>query len=147
MRLARSIAFALAASFALPSVALASEDAHAPEAAAPQKRRITTLESYLMLDPITSTVVTSNRVRGLLVVEIGVDVPDDALRARAEETAPRLIDAYVRALTNLGATAIRPDRAPDVELIAARLQRATDQTLGAQGAKVLLIQVMLRRTR
>ncbi|MBV8978029.1 MAG: hypothetical protein JO261_06945 [Alphaproteobacteria bacterium] len=106
--------------------------------------KVTQSKSYLMVDPIYATIVTGERPIGLLMVGIGIDVPDDALRKEADTAMPVLRDGYVRNMTIFAATAVRPSEQPDVGSIAARLQRVTDRILGRKGARVLLAQVAMR---
>ena len=80
-------------------------------------------------------------------IGIGLDVPDPELRAEVTRTMPVLRDAYVRNMMNFSTTSVHPWEQPDVEVIAARLQRVTDRALHRKGAKVLLAQVALRLTK
>jgi len=109
--------------------------------------KITQSVSYLMIDPIYTTVMDGNRIVGLLMIGIGLDVPDAELRARTELTMPVLRDVYVRSLMAFTATSVRPWRQPDVGEIADRLQRVTDLTLKRKGARILLAQVAMRLTK
>jgi len=86
------------------------------------------------------------RTDGLLMVGIGLDVPDPALRAKADQAMPVLRDIYVRSLMAFTASSVRSWQQPDVVAIADRLQRATDLALGRPGARVLLAQVAMRLT-
>ena len=104
-------------------------------------------KSYLSLEPIYTTIVDDGRAQGMLMVGIGLDVPNDALREVADRSMPVLRDAYVRNLMAFTATAVRTDAQPDVALIADRLQNITDRALGKKGAKVLLAQVAIRVSR
>ena len=104
-------------------------------------------ESYLSLEPIYTTIVDDNRAEGMLMVGIGLDVADPALREVADRSMPVLRDAYVRNLMAFTATAVRTDAQPDVTLIADRLQSITDRALGKKGAKILLAQVAIRVSR
>ena len=101
-------------------------------------------KSYLSLEPIYTTIVSDNRAQGMLMVGIGLDVPNDDLREVADRSMPVLRDAYVRNLMAFTATAVRTDAQPDVTLIADRLQNITDRALGKKGAKILLAQVAIR---
>jgi hypothetical protein len=83
----------------------------------------------------------------MLMVGIGLDVPDPALRELADRSMPVLRDAYVRNLMAFTATVVRTDTQPDVGLIADRLQNITDRALGKKGAKILLAQVAIRVSR
>lgn len=120
--------------------ARAADDQKAPE------HKITQSKSYMMVDPIYTTIVADNRPAGLLMVGVGLDVPDDALRAEVVRSMPVLRDAYVRNLMAYTATTVRTDAQPDVGTIADRLQAITDRALKHKGARILLAQVALRVT-
>jgi hypothetical protein len=119
-----------------------ADDAPAGEKA--PEHRITQSPSYLMVDPLYETIVDDDKPCGLLMVGIGLDVPDPVLRAEVTRIMPVLRDAYVRNLMNFSATSVHPWEQPDVEEIADRLQRVTDRALHKKGARVLLAQVALR---
>jgi flagellar basal body-associated protein FliL len=108
--------------------------------------KVTQSKSYLMIDPIYATIVAGNRPAGLLMIGIGIDVPDEKLRDEADHAMPVLRDAYVRNLMAFAATQVRTFRQPDVAVIANRLQGVTDRALGRKGARVLLAQVAMRLT-
>ena len=108
--------------------------------------KVTQAVSYLEVDPIYTTIVTDNRAGGMLMVGIGLDVPDASLRDEVTRSMPVLFDAYVRNLMAFTASAVRTDAQPDVAMIADRLQSITDRALKKKGAKVLLAQVALRVT-
>jgi flagellar basal body-associated protein FliL len=83
----------------------------------------------------------------MLMVGVGIDVPDEALREVATRSMPVLRDAYVRSLMAFTATTVRTNAQPDVTQLANRLQNVTDRALGKKGAKILLAQVAIRVTR
>jgi hypothetical protein len=112
--------------------------------AAPPKHKETQSDSFIMIEPMYTTVVDAGRPNGMLLVAIGLDIPDPVLRAQADLGMPVLRDAYVRSLMSYAAAVVRPDHQPDVGLIADRLQRVTDRELHRQGARVLLAQVALQ---
>ena len=120
--------------------------AAADEQAAPT-HKVTPAESYMMLAPMYATVMDAGKPSGLLMVAIGLDIPDAWLRGQADHAMPLLRDDYVRSLMNYAATSVRPWRQPDVLEIAARLQRVTDRALHKSGARVLLAEVAIRVTR
>jgi hypothetical protein len=99
-----------------------------------------------MVDPIYASIVTGDRPVGLLMIGIGIDVPDEKLRAEADHAMPVLRDAYVRNMMAFAATQVRTFRQPDVAVIANRLQGVTDRALGRKGARLLLAQVAMRLT-
>ena len=135
---AATLAFAV---FAFAGAATASE------APAPAQRKTTQSESYVVIDPMYATIIEGNKPRGLLMVELGLDIPDAALRERVNHALPALRDAYVRSLIAYGATAVRAWRQPSVDDIAERMQAVTDRLVGGPGAKVLMAQTAMRVTR
>jgi len=120
--------------------------AHGEEAKKPPVHKITQSTSYVMIDPIYTTILDGDKPIGLLMIGIGLDVPNGKLRAQVTNTMPALRDAYVRTMLNFTATAVRPWRQPDVTDIADRLQRVTNRMLKRKGARVLLAQVAMRLT-
>jgi hypothetical protein len=131
-----------AAYAALAVFALGAGSSSASEA--PAQRKTTQSESYVVLDPMYATILEGSKPRGLLMVELGLDVPDGALRARVSHALPALRDAYVRSLIAYGATAVRAWRQPSVDDIAERMQTITDRLVGGPGAKVLMAQTAIR---
>jgi hypothetical protein len=108
------------------------------------EHKITQSVSYMMLEPFYATIIDDGRPSGMLMVAIGLDIPDATLRGATEKALPVLRDAYVRSLMTFTATAVRVEQQPDVDSICTRLQRVTDRTLKKQGARVLLAQVAMR---
>ena len=123
---------------------LLAAPAFADDDAAP-KHKETQSDSYILIAPMYTTVVDQGRPDGMLLVAIGLDVPDPVLRGQATLGLPVLRDAYVRSLMSYAAAVVRPDHQPDVGLIADRLQRVTDRALHRKGARVLLAQVALQQ--
>jgi hypothetical protein len=106
--------------------------------------KITQSDSYLMIEPLYTSILDGNRPVGLLMIGIGIDVPDADLRARVERDMPQLRDGYVRSLMAFTAISVRAWRQPDVAAIADRLQGVTNRMLGKKGARVLLAQIAIR---
>ena len=52
--------------------------------------------SYIPMQTLLGTTTQGGGKRGVLSVDCGVDVPDAALRIRAEQSVPRLRAAYVQ---------------------------------------------------
>jgi flagellar basal body-associated protein FliL len=126
------------------SLAARAEDA--PKAQKAPEHKTTQSTSYIEIDPIYNTIVSDNRAAGMLMVGVGLDVPDAKLRDDVTRSLPVLRDAYVRNLMTFTANVVRTDTQPDVGMIADRLQAVTDRALGKKGAKVLLAQVAIRVT-
>jgi flagellar basal body-associated protein FliL len=134
---------ALAALLAALPVRAAEDDAK--KAKAPE-HKTTQSKSYIMIDPIYTTIVGDNRAAGMLMVGAGLDVPDAALRDEVNRSMPVLRDAYIRNLMTFTANVVRTDAQPDVGTIADRLQAVTDRALKKKGARILLAQIAIRVT-
>ncbi len=133
-----------------PLLALVLPLALARQALAEQSapvHKVTQLESFVMVEPMYTTIVDANRPIGLLMVAIGLNIPDADLRGEAEHALPVLRDAFLRSLMSYTTSSVRPWRQPDVTAIAERLQRVTDRALKKSGARVLLANVAIRITR
>ena len=113
----------------------------------PRQRKTTQSESFIAIDPLYASIIDGGRSRGLLLVEIGLDVPDENLRGKVNLALPVLRDAYVRSLLSYASTAVRPNRQPNIDDIAGRLQTITDRVMGRAGAQVLMAQLAIRLVR
>jgi hypothetical protein len=111
--------------------------AGAASAAPPAEKKKGGGDSYIQLPSLTTGVLRADRSRGVMSVDIGIDVPDATLRKRAEASIPLLRDAFLREML-IYAPSIPPGGAPNPDQMATQLQRATDRTLGRPGARVLL---------
>jgi flagellar basal body-associated protein FliL len=110
------------------------------------KHKITQSASYVEVEPMYATILDSDKPVGMLMIGVGLDIPDAKLRGEAQHAMPVLRDAFVRNLTSFSTTSVRTWKQPDVAEIAGRLQRVTDRALGRRGATVLLAQVAMRIT-
>lgn len=100
---------------------------------------------YFAVPPMPVSIIHKGRGGGLLVVEIGLDAQSIDDRAYVEHLLPRLRDLYVQVLNLYASRDLKPDRPPNVDIIGARLQAATDQIVGEKyHARVLLRQVIVR---
>lgn len=138
-------AFLLLAALAAGSAHAAEDDGGDAKKKAPE-HKLTQSESWVELDDFYTTIVGDRRAAGMLMVRVGLDVPDDALHDEIDRSMPVLRDAYVRNLMAFTATTVRTDAQPDVGVIAGRLQAVTDRALKHKGARILLAQVALRAT-
>ena len=121
--------------------------AHAADAPTPApEHKVTQSESYIMLAPMYATIMDGERPGGMLMVAVGLDIPDEQLRAEAQRAMPVLRDAFVRSVMAFTWTHVRIAEQPDVVAIADRLQRIADRELRRKGARVLLAQVACRLT-
>lgn len=122
----------------LAAVAVAATPASARAAAASSGAANT----YLRLPTATANVRRPDGRRGVMTAELGLDVPDAALRARAEQSRPRLTAACAAVIQRM-AGGLSPGAPPDIDALGRALQAATDATLGRAGARVLLGTVMV----
>ncbi len=118
-------------------------DANSPSA----QHKTTQSESYVIIEPLYASILDGARSRGLLLVELGLDVPDTKLRGKVTQSLPTLRDAYVRSLLTYASTSVRAWRQPNVEDIAKRMQIITDRIMGQSGAQVLMAQTAIRLSR
>ena len=117
------------------------------KAKAPKKQRsLTSLPSWVMVDPFTIPIIQDGRVRGRLSVSFGMDVPDEKLRETAEMMMPRLRDSWLTELNLYAGTTLRPKRAADIGAVANLLQRTADGVLQKPGAKVLMGSLIVQMT-
>ncbi len=105
--------------------------------AAPVEKKKGGGDTFIQLPTLTATILRADGRRGVLTVDIGLDIPDGALRQRASASVPLLRDAYTRQML-VYTPSINPGAPPNPDIIAVYLQRATDQILGRPGAKLLL---------
>jgi hypothetical protein len=113
--------------------------AHAGEGGEKKKTGST---SYLPIEALTGAIIRPDGRRGVLSVECGLDVPDEALRGRADASLPRLRAAYVQTVIAYAA-GLAPAVPPSADFLAIALQRDTNRVLGRPGAKLLLGAVLV----
>lgn len=133
----RAALFLLFAALAGPAAAQPHGESGGGDASR-ESQRLTSAESYVPLPTLSTAVIVREAMRGTLVVDVGLDVPDVALRARAQGMQPRLVDALRTALSTYGSVYYRPRTAPDPDTMLRLMQTATDRTLGRPGARLLV---------
>ena len=114
------------------------KDQKAPE------HKITQSESWVEVQDFYTTIVGDGRAHGMLMVRVGLDIPEAGMRENVNRSMPVLRDAYLRSLMAYTSTHVRLDTPPDVGAISDRLQGVTDRALKKKGARILLRQVALR---
>jgi hypothetical protein len=114
---------------ALPAAALAGEGG--------EKKKRAGGASYLMVDTLVGTTNKGGGRRGVLTVECGVDVPDDRLRERVQQSMPRLRAAYAQTVM-IYAAGLPVGAPPNADFLSITLQRNTDTVIGQKGAHLLL---------
>lgn len=103
------------------------------------------MQNNLALDPLTVTVFRDNRARGLLAVELSLELAKSDDRDRIEKIMPRLRDRYVTALTRFAANRVDINRTIDIQTLAQMLQGATNDVLGQSAATILIGGAIVRR--
>lgn len=133
--------------FALAGPAFAAGGGHGGDAKPKpesHERKITSAVSWVSVEPIAVAVLRQNRITGLFLVEFGIDIEDETLRHHAQATLPRLRDAWLRSMSDFAMTRVKIGRQANLDALTTRLQQTTDQMLGGPGAKVLLLQAVVR---
>lgn len=109
------------------------------------QERLTSAETYMPMPAFQAGVLQRNINQGTIVVDMGLDIPDAALRRRAQLNAPRLRDALRTALANYSSVYYRVRTAPNPTELTRQMQAAVDRVLGAPGARVLLANIIYQR--
>lgn len=141
------LAVALFVALAAPAAASgggSSAPAQQQEPASIQER-LTSAETYMPMPAFQAGVLQRNINQGTIVVDMGLDIPDAALRRRAQLNAPRLRDAIRTALANYSSVYYRVRTAPNPTELTRQMQAAVDRVLGAPGARVLLANIIYQR--
>lgn len=138
-------AFASMAGSAAAAGSSHSASQQAQQAPATRQERLTSAESYIPMATLSVSVLQRQSTQGTLVVDMGVDVPDETLRHRALANLPRLQDALRTALAVYANTYYRDRTAPEPAVITRLMQQAIDRTLGGAGARILLANIIYQR--
>ncbi|MBX3428235.1 MAG: hypothetical protein KF779_01495 [Hyphomonadaceae bacterium] len=141
------VAFLLLAAVVAPAAASGSGSSPPTRQQEPAsiQERLTSAETYLPMPAFQAGVLQRNLNQGTIVVDLGLDIPDAALRRRAQLNAPRLRDALRTALANYSSVYYRVHTAPNPTELTRQMQVAVDRVLGASGARVLLANVIYQR--
>jgi hypothetical protein len=128
----RSLLPLIAAFAALPALARAEEERKKKGGGA----------SYIQLDTLVATITRADGRHGVMTAEVGVDVADAGLHARAAQSTP-LLHANFAEVLRIYAAGLPPGAPPNPDYLAQQLQRQTDATLGRPGARLLLGAVLV----
>jgi len=93
--------------------------------------------SYVQIQTLLGATIRAGSGRGVMSVDCGLDVPDEALRTRVQQSIPRLRAAYLQTIQQYAA-GLGDGSLPNADYIGQALQRQTDTILGRPGARVLL---------
>ena len=139
----KALALLLASSLAAGRAAAAPPAEAAKPDMDPQAKRITGSENYVPVFGLRASISRGLKVHGVLAVDAGLDVPDEAARKSAAALRPRLISAMRDAVLNYASLSYVVGEKPDVDLLRVRLQKAVDQTLGASKARLAQASVIV----
>jgi len=92
---------------------------------------------YIPFKPINCFTSDRGGKRGVITVQLGLDVTDPKMIDMVNLYVPRLRDAYSTKLETYALT-LTKDSVIDMDYLTKQLQLATDQTLKKTGARVLL---------
>jgi hypothetical protein len=98
--------------------------------------------SYIQFPTLTATIFRPDGRRGVITVEVGIDVPDNRLHDRTNLLVPRLRASFVQFLQTYAA-GLSPGAPPNADYLARTLQNQTDQFLRQPGARVLLGSILV----
>jgi len=128
-----------------PALASGGGASAPPQQSDSTQDRLTSAESYLPLPTLSAGVLHRYSTQGTLVVDMGLDIPDETLRRRARANEPRIRDALRTALATYASTYYRDRTPPDPAQLTRLMQAAVDRTLGGAGAQVLLVNIIYQR--
>ncbi len=109
----------------------------------PQAKRITGSDQYVPTFGLRASIARGFKVYGVLAVDAGLDVPKEQTRKMCEAIRPRLISSMRDAILNYASLSYVVGERPDVDILAARLQKAVDGVLGKGEARVAMASVIV----
>ena len=109
----------------------------------PAAKRISGSDNYVPTFGLRASIARGFKVYGVLAVDAGLDVPKEATRKLCESIRPRLISSMRDAILNYASLSYIVGERPDVDILAARLQKAVDAILGKGEARVALASVIV----
>jgi len=141
------LAVVMLAALAAPAAAAggSSSTPAQEQARATRQERLTSAESFMPLPTLSAGVLQRQSTQGTIVLDLGLDIPDAELRHRARLNEPRLRDALRTALATYASTYYRDRTAPDPTQLTRLLQQSIDRTLGAAGARIILVNIIYQR--
>lgn len=109
----------------------------------PQATRITGSPNYIPTFGLRASITRGTKLKGILAVDAGLDIPDSKARKKAEATKPRLMSAMRDAVLAYANLSYKVGAPPDADLLKARMQKAVDGVIGPGQAKVALASVII----
>jgi hypothetical protein len=93
--------------------------------------------TFIQIQTLTASIIRRSGARGVMTMEVGVDVPNEQFRGHAQASVPRLRAAFAQ-IVQIYASGLPTATPPDADFLAQKLQRETDRVLGKPGAKLLI---------
>jgi flagellar basal body-associated protein FliL len=114
---------------------------------APKKADIAKTADILFVDleSLTVAVIRNSRVEKHVVLQVSLEVPDEATRANVSKALPRLKDAFIKDLYDYYAVRTPGSDGINVEGIKKRLKRTSDLIMGDGVIRAVLIQGAVER--
>ena len=109
----------------------------------PQAKRITGSDTYVPTFGLRASIARGFKIHGVLAVDAGLDVPDLKAVKKVEAMKPRIMSSMREAVLAYASLSYVVGERPDADMLRARLQKAVDQVLGKDQAKVALASVIV----
>jgi flagellar basal body-associated protein FliL len=100
---------------------------------------------FVDLESLTVAVIRNSRVEKHVVLQVSLEVPDEATRANVSKALPRLKDAFIKDLYDYYAVRTPGSDGINVEGIKKRLKRTSDLIMGEGVIRAVLIQGAVER--
>lgn len=100
--------------------------------------------NFVVLPGLSATVLDGYKVRGMMSMGYGLEIPDPALRKKARQLLPRLQDTFATEFSRYSGNMYHAGQIPDAEYLHKRMQAAADRMLG-KGQSIFLIQYLMVR--
>jgi flagellar basal body-associated protein FliL len=114
---------------------------------APKKAEIAKAADVVFVDleSLTVAVIRNSRIEKHVVLQVSLEVPDEATRANVAKALPRLKDAFIKDLYDYYAVRTPGSDGINVEGIKKRLKRTSDLIMGEGVIRAVLIQGAVER--
>lgn len=104
-------------------------------------------EGFIDVAPLVVPVLDDYRMSGRLRVHFTVQSDDSAVKERFSAAKPKMVDIYVRRLTEFARLWVDPSRPVDMPRLAKALNEATEEFTPKSGAKVYILEAVVERQR
>ena len=102
-------------------------------------------ETMVPLEPMPIPIIQQSRIRGILLVEIYLEAPDQQIAGEINHLMPRLRDSLRTGLSEFAAHEIRLDRPIDLDRLDRYISREAHTILHDKRTHVIFRQVMVQK--